>query len=102
VYRYASCDRSFLFSPHASATERRIRDRYTGEVVAMGDQAYRDFLELTFANEFDLISVSPDFAAANGKAIAKALHPFRELVSAAAQEAFLAPTVTLKQRPRPC
>jgi esterase len=83
VYRYASCDRAFLFSQ--PATERRIRDRFTREVAGIGEEAFHDLLELTFANELDLINASPKFAADNGETIVKALRPFCELVSPASR-----------------
>lgn len=59
VYRYCSCDREFPAT--LDEPERRLlRDRFTGEVLALDPQTMRDFLELTYANELDVARHTPD------------------------------------------
>jgi hypothetical protein len=54
VYFYASCDRSFLYPRIVDRQPARFRDRFTGAVFEPEPATYRDFLELTFANELDI------------------------------------------------
>ena len=59
VYTYGSCDRSFSY-PTLTDGEPRFRDRFTGEVSRPDQQMISDFVELTIANELDVLSHNED------------------------------------------
>jgi hypothetical protein len=88
VYRYASCDRRFTFPRLGRAGPVAFRDRFTGGVIVTDPCCLSDFLELTFANELDLVSHSPAFGAKGGAAIADVLGPCTHYVSSPARRAF--------------
>ncbi|HEV2370315.1 MAG TPA: alpha/beta hydrolase [Acidimicrobiales bacterium] len=89
VYRYASCDRAFFFSGTREGDRRRFRDRFEDHVSLIAPKQLADFLELTFANELDLINTSPHFAAANGPAILSMFRPYADQVSQRARAAYV-------------
>jgi hypothetical protein len=88
VYRYASCDRRFTFPRLGREGPVAFRDRFTGEVIVTNPFRLSDFLELTFANELDLVSHSPAFGAKGGAAIADVLGRCTHHVSPSARRAF--------------
>jgi len=58
VYFYASCDRGWLypqFAPAATGTAITFRDRFSGKVFIPSPDGFAAFLELTFANELEII-----------------------------------------------
>ena len=65
VYAYGSCDRTFSY-PTVSGGEPRFRDRFTGTISQPGLQLLRDFVELTVANELDVLSHNEDLRAKHG------------------------------------
>jgi hypothetical protein len=54
VYFYASCDRGFLYPRIGSATPV-FRDRFNGRIFLPDDSLFAAFMELTFANELDIL-----------------------------------------------
>ena len=65
VYIYGSCDRSFTY-PTLTDSEPRFRDRFTGAVRLPDPQLISDFVELTIANELDVLSHNEDLRAEHG------------------------------------
>jgi hypothetical protein len=66
VYLYASCDRSAVYPRFGVSGQLVVTNRFTDESSAAGDRSARNFLELTAANELDLILVNPESAATWG------------------------------------
>lgn len=60
VYSYDACDRSAVYPRLGSAEQLFMTDRFTQESSALGERSARDFLELTAANELDLVLVTPE------------------------------------------
>src|SRR5687767_10887708 len=54
TYLYDSCDRKFLY-PRVRDGKPRFRNRYTAEEFDPEPNLYRQFLELTFANELEIL-----------------------------------------------
>lgn len=88
VYRYARCDRHFTF-PHLGRDPVKFRDRFTGAVNAVEPRQLQEFMELTFANELDVVRHSPGFATREWPLIARVFSRCHDLVSAAAWAAYL-------------
>ena len=66
VYLYGSCDRDAVY-PHLPVTgPLPFRDRFTGETHFPGEPAVRAFLEITAANELDVMTHNADLAARYG------------------------------------
>jgi len=68
VYGYAACDRKFSY-PGLADADGPFRDRFTGEVHVADLVQRRDFVELTAANELDLMIVNPELRARYGEAL---------------------------------
>lgn len=61
VYRYASCDREFVYPQlEALAGEVVFRDRFTGWTGPLPRRDWTDFMTLTWANTADVIDTSAD------------------------------------------
>jgi hypothetical protein len=58
VYFYASCDRAAVYPQLGRAARVRFRDRFTGAGAEATDSQLQAFLELTFANEIDVVSTT--------------------------------------------
>jgi hypothetical protein len=65
VYTYGSCDRQFSY-PTLTNAEPRLRDRFTGEITRPETQMISDFVELTIANELDVLSHNEDLRTKHG------------------------------------
>jgi hypothetical protein len=88
VYFYASCDRGFFYPQLDRRDPLAFRDRVTGEERPPSAHELRDFMELTFANELDIVNQSPTFAAEHGPGIARLFARCTDLVSPPAVERF--------------
>lgn len=80
VYRYAACDRKFSY-PGLADAEGPFRDRFTGETYVPTEEQRRDFVELTAANELDLLIVNPEMRARYGEALDRLFTRCRDLLS---------------------
>jgi hypothetical protein len=61
VYRYASCDREFVYPQlEAAVAEVVFRDRFTGWSGLLTAAEWADFMTLTWANSADVIETSGD------------------------------------------
>jgi hypothetical protein len=92
VYLYCGCDRAFSY-PLLSAGEPRLRDRFTGAVLDPDPQQIRDFVELTIANELDVLSHNEDLRERQGESLHRlftACRPYASASSYAACASFFA------------
>ena len=71
VYVYAICDREPLYAQLGRVAAPAFRDRISGRDFTPTPAMLRDIVELTFANELDLVQISPEFAAEHGPALAE-------------------------------
>jgi len=65
-----------------------VRDRFTGEARSPERDAFRSFMELTAANELDLVEVNPAFAHDDGPFVAEFLAQRRAWLSEPALDAW--------------
>jgi hypothetical protein len=84
IHTYAGCDRGDLYPQLGVADPPLIRDRWSGSHSPLDGQPLRDFCELTFANELDLVADNPDIAAAYGPYLTGLFARCRPFVSEAA------------------
>ncbi|MGV9677484.1 DUF6817 domain-containing protein [Nocardia sp. NPDC003482] len=86
VYLYASCDRTAVY-PNLDAPRLRFRDRFTGREHEPGDPDRRAFLEITVANELDVMAHNAALAAEHGPALYGLFSRTRSYLSADAWNA---------------
>lgn len=87
VYAYGSCDRGFTY-PLLTEPQPRLRDRFTGEVSEPSPQQVRDLVELTFANELDVLAHNGDLLTKHGDALRSLFTACKPYASAPAYAAF--------------
>ncbi|AYF78494.1 hypothetical protein D7D52_36965 [Nocardia yunnanensis] len=61
IYLYACCDRSAVY-PRIDASQPVFRDRFTGREFEPTPTEFRAFLELTVANELDVLAHNSELA----------------------------------------
>lgn len=83
VYVYASCDRAKSY-PGLAAGERRVTDRFTGKVVEVSRYRMSHFVELTAANELDVLVHSDQLRALHATGITRWLAACADDLSAPA------------------
>lgn len=88
IYLYASADRDFVYPQIGMAHPVVMRDRFTGTARELSNTALRDFMELTAANEFDVITHSADLAARYGSELDKLMRHGGYLLSSEASAAW--------------
>jgi len=86
VYLYASCDRAKTY-PGLAAGDHRMTDRFTGRVLEVGHDRVRQFMELTAANELDVLAHSDRLRALHATGIARWLDACADYLSAPAASA---------------
>jgi hypothetical protein len=87
VWLYCAYERDFGF-PQLGATDTPTwQHRLTGEVAPMPADLLPPFVELTFANELDVLSHNPDYKDESGVSLELTFRRCRSLVSNAAWEA---------------
>jgi hypothetical protein len=87
VYLYASCDREVVYPAFGSRGSLRFRDRFTGECLMLGAGDAAVLVELTAANELDIVTVNPAWGAQMGPGLLDLLGGARHRLSDAAWEA---------------
>lgn len=87
VYFYASCDRGNFLPQLGRQDPPRFRDRFTNSELVPPTEMLRQFVELTFANEIDLVVQSQEFARAHGRSLAEFFDRCRGLATSAANAA---------------
>ena len=88
VYRYASCDRGAVYPSLHQDRPIAFRDRFTGTTRTPPERDIRAFLELTAANELDVIRHSPAMASEHGPALLWMFAAARPRLSAGAWQAW--------------
>ncbi|WP_458690277.1 DUF6817 domain-containing protein [Nocardia tengchongensis] len=68
VYLYGSCDRSAVY-PQLGTTPVVFTDRFTGQDHEPDASALRAFMDITAANEFDVMVHNAELAAQHGAAL---------------------------------
>ena len=81
IYTYACCDRTASYPLIGDAAIDCFIDRHTGAPIEMSEQALRDFVELTYANELDLVAYNQEFAAEFGPALKQVFNQWTHLAS---------------------
>ena len=66
VYVYAGCERAATYARIGAESPLVLTNRFTEETGPLTEAQARDFLELTAANELDIVLVNPDIARAWG------------------------------------
>jgi hypothetical protein len=87
VYAYASCDRDATYR-ELTAGNPMLYDRFDGTFYALDATALSDFVELTFANELDVMQHSADLRARFGANLARLFAALAEWASPGARTAF--------------
>ncbi|MGW4532185.1 DUF6817 domain-containing protein [Nocardia sp. NPDC004340] len=87
VYLYGSCDRSAVY-PRLGATPTVFTDRFTGREHDVDDDALQAFLEITAANELDVMVHNTELAAMHGAALYQLFARTADHLSPAALQAW--------------
>lgn len=66
VYVYGSAERAPLYRLLRDGAPVRLSDRFTGEERSPASRLVRDFVELTFANELDVLAHNDDLRIRHG------------------------------------
>lgn len=88
VYLYDSCDRAAVYPALGDPGPVPFRNRFTGVTSTPPERDIRAFLELTAANELDVMRHNPEMAAAHGPALLSMFAGARQRLSAAAWQAW--------------
>lgn len=89
VHLYASSDRSRSYVAITSGASE-LHDRFTGSVLAVSEEDLRAFVELTVANEVDVVRHSDRLRALHGDGLRALFEQWRPLLSPAAVDDCLA------------
>lgn len=87
VHLYASCDRDVVYPRLGGAQPVVFRDRFTGREHTPHDADVRAFLEITVANELDVLAHNADVAERYGPSLYGLFARSRHMLSPAAWEA---------------
>ncbi|MGD3112623.1 DUF6817 domain-containing protein [Streptomyces sp. YGL11-2] len=86
VYGYAACDRGHLYPQLGRRDSVDFRDRFTGTTRQVRAARLRWFVELTVANELDLVVHNTEFREVHGRDLLKLFSRWRDLMAPAAWE----------------
>lgn len=89
VYFYASCDRARVYPQIGRVWPVRFRDRFSGAVFVPADSLFFAFLELTFANELEIVRGKPALIKSTRHSLADLFGRCRGMVSDPAFEYFV-------------
>lgn len=81
VYLYASCDRTATYPQLGGTGPVELKDRFTGQVRSVDPVPLRAFMEITVANELDVLAHNAEFAAQYGDALLELFTEARERMS---------------------
>lgn len=84
VYWYAACDRGHLYAQLGRRDSVDFRDRFTGTTHRLPAARLRWFVELTAANELDLVQHNTEFRDAHGQDLLELFSRCRQLLTPAA------------------
>src|SRR5687767_14791311 len=89
VYFYASCDRTRVYPQIGRVWPVQFRDHFSGEVFTPPDSLFFPFLELTFANELEIVRGRPSLIKSTRGRFVDLFERCRGMVSDAAYEYFV-------------
>ncbi len=101
VYLYASCDRAAVYPRLGQAVPVVFTDRFTATSATLGEAELRAFLEITAANELDVLTHNPALAAQHSAGLLDLFTRARDLLSPLAHnacESTLRPLTVPQQR----
>ena len=87
VYLYASCDRATVYPRIRGTAAVTFRDRFTGREHQPSPDGLRAFLEITAANELDVLAHNAELAEQHGPGLYGFLKRAGSLLSPAGQDA---------------
>ncbi|GIH08233.1 hypothetical protein Rhe02_63000 [Rhizocola hellebori] len=87
VYLYGSCDRAAVYPQFRSDGPVIFRDRFTGETHCPSEKDCRAFMELTAANELDVLARDSALAAKHSAGLFRLFKQARGYLSDAAWQA---------------
>jgi hypothetical protein len=90
VYLYASCDREQVY-PQLTRPAATFTDRFTGTRHVPPAPVLRAFVEITAANELDVVRHNPDLAAQHGAGLAALFTAAGHHLSEPARQAWTVP-----------
>ncbi|UFS98298.1 DUF6817 domain-containing protein [Nocardia huaxiensis] len=86
IYCYSSCDRGAVY-PRLGTVPLVFTDRFTGREFEPADDTLPAFLEITVANELDVMTHNAELAAQHGAALYELFGRVRDQLSDAAWQA---------------
>lgn len=87
VYLYASCGRASVY-PQLDQAVVEFRDRFTGASTRPDRGSLRAFVDITAANELDVVRNNSDLAAKYGPALQRLFHRANRYLTPAAADAW--------------
>lgn len=90
AYLYGACARDVFHPRIGTPAQWAFADRFTGGEYAIGEQALRDFCEITVANEIELAHANERFRSKHHVALAELFARMSDRVSVPARDAVLA------------
>src|SRR5688572_25662253 len=87
VYLYGSCDRGAVYPQFRAEGPVIFRDRFTGETHCPSEEDCRAFMEITAANELDVLARDSALAAKHSASLFRLLRQARGYLSDAAWQA---------------
>jgi hypothetical protein len=81
VYLYAGCDRRAVYPRLDGSPTAEFRDRFTGTALTVAGPDLRAFVEMTAANELDVLSRQPILLAQYGPSLLRLFDRCHELLS---------------------
>ncbi|MGW3495945.1 VOC family protein [Streptomyces sp. NPDC001020] len=87
VYLYASCDRGAVYPQLGAAQPVVFRDRFTGTEHVPNEADLRAFMEITAANELDVMAHNDELASRYGAELYRIFTRSADLLSTAARNA---------------
>jgi hypothetical protein len=84
VYLYAGCDRAEVYPRIGRPGSLNFTDRFTGTTRPLDAPEVRAFMEITAANELDIVTHSTQLASSSGPALFRLFSRGRELLSPSA------------------
>ena len=88
VYLYASCDRDVVHPRLEHDRPARFRDRFTGAERMLAHADMRALMEITAANELDVVTHNDEMAARHGTELRRFFERAADLLSPAARRAW--------------
>lgn len=88
VYHYAACDRDYVYPRIGKSEDCLYRDRFTGQECLLKRPLFCDLLELTLANELEIVSSNREFKTAHRDWYVELFDRFQPFVSRKAFQSY--------------